>query len=98
MGYFIPQSVVSVVVFSWSKISVVGDLMFLVVTNTREHFLRYFALLRLTEAWTWTCAVAVASVCSARRLVSMQICVASAISSHTAGPLGLPAFLALRPE
>ena len=36
--------------FSWSKISVVGDLMFLVVTNTREHFLRYFALLRLTEA------------------------------------------------
>ena len=51
-----PQSVVSVVVFSWSKISVVGDLMFLVVTDTREHFLRYFALLRPTEALPLTMA------------------------------------------
>ncbi len=42
--------------FSWSKISVVGDLMFLVVTNTREHLLRYFALLRLTEALPLTMA------------------------------------------
>ena len=56
MGYFIPPSVVSVVVFSWSQISVVGDLMFLVVTNTREHLLRYFALLRLTEALPLTMA------------------------------------------
>ena len=30
--------------------------MFLVVTNTREHFLRYFALLRLTEALPLTMA------------------------------------------
>ena len=56
VGYFIPPSVVSVVVFSWSQISVVGDLMFLVVTNTREHLLRYFALLRLTEALPLTMA------------------------------------------
>ena len=30
--------------------------MFLVVTDTREHFLRYFALLRLTEALPLTMA------------------------------------------
>ena len=57
MGYVIPpKALYRLIVFSWSKISVVGDLMFLVVTNTREHFLRYFALLRLTEALPLTMA------------------------------------------